>query len=228
MDNQPNNTSRSRVLIWDIPVRLFHWTQLALFVSLFITAEVLDDKIELHAKLGLVLLGLVLFRLMWGFVGSHYARFTNFLKGPRTVLSYLPSLFEKESRFEAGHNPLGGWMVLTLLLLVLTQSVLGLFANDDVMFDGPLAYLVSKETSDLLTGLHEDIFHILLIMAGLHVAAVVWHKLFKGDNLLPAMFTGYKALPSDKPVEEVHGSSLLRAFVLLGICAGVVYWLGMA
>ncbi len=225
MDNQQNDTSRSRVLIWDIPVRLFHWTQLALFVSLFVTAEVLDDKIELHAKLGLVLLALVLFRLLWGFAGSSYARFTQFLKGPRSVFAYIPSLFSRQNHFEAGHNPLGGWMVITLLLLVLAQAVLGLFANDDIMFDGPLAYLISKDTSDLLTSLHEDLFHALLILVGLHVAAVIWHKLAKRDNLLATMITGYKPLPPNTQAEGTRGGGLLRAVVLLTICGGMVYTL---
>lgn len=221
-------SSPNRVLIWDAPIRLFHWTQLALFVSLFVTAKVLDDKIELHAKLGLILLALVLFRLLWGITGSSYARFRQFLKGPRTVLGYLPSLFSREAHFEAGHNPLGGWMVVVLLLLVLTQAVLGLFATDDVLFDGPLAYLVSSDTSELLTGLHVDIFYILLVLVGLHVVAVIWHKLFKSDNLLPAMITGYKQPPVGERVEESRGGGLLRAVVLLGICAGLVYWLGIA
>lgn len=225
MDNQHNDTSRSRVLIWDIPVRLFHWTQLALFVSLFVTAEVLDDKIELHAKLGLVLLALVLFRLLWGFMGSSYARFMQFLKGPRSVFAYIPSLLSRQNHFEAGHNPLGGWMVLALLLLVLAQIVVGLFANDDILFDGPLAYLVSKETSDLLTGLHEDLFHLLLILVGLHVAAVIWHKLVKGDNLLATMITGYKPLPLNTQAEDARGGGLVRAVVLLGVCATLVYTL---
>lgn len=223
MINQHNDSSRKRVLIWDLPVRLFHWIQLALFVSLFITAEVLDDKIELHAKLGLALLTLVLFRLLWGIVGSSYARFSQFVKGPRTILAYLPSLFSKESHLEAGHNPPGGWMVIALLLLVLTQSILGLFANDDVMFEGPLAYLVSEDTSSLLTGLHEDIFHILLILIGLHIAAVIWHKLSKGDNLVIPMFTGYKSLPANTQIEETRGGGLVRAAVLLAICGGAVY-----
>ena len=223
MKNQHSDTSQNRVLVWDAPVRLFHWTQLALFVSLFVTAEVLDDKIELHAKLGLILLALALFRLLWGIVGSSYARFSQFLKGPRTVLAYLPSLFSRQAHFEAGHNPLGGWMVITLLLLVLVQAALGLFSNDDIMFDGPLTYLISKETSDLLTGLHEDMFHVILILAGLHVAAVIWHKLFKDDNLLPAMITGYKQLPNGVNAKDMQGGGLLRALVLLLLCSAVVY-----
>jgi len=229
MEQQSGKTpATTRILVWDIPVRLFHWSQLALFISLFITAEVLDDTIDLHAKLGLVLLALVLFRLLWGITGSSYARFSQFLKGPRTVFGYLPSLFSRRPHFEAGHNPLGGWMVLVLLLLVLAQSILGLFANDDILFEGPLAYLVSKETSDLMTGLHEDVFHILLILAGVHVAAVIWHKLFKGDNLLSAMFTGYKELPPEAAATPANGGGIIRALLWLGISASVVYWLAAA
>lgn len=225
MANQLGDVPHKRVLIWDLPVRLFHWVQLALFVALFVTAEILDDKIELHAKLGIALLVLILFRLLWGIMGSSYARFSQFLKGPRTVLAYLPNLTSKESRIEAGHNPLGGWMVMALVLLVLTQSVLGLFANDDVMFEGPLAYLVSENTSNFLTGLHEDVFHILLPLVALHIVAVIWHKLSKGDNLVIPMFTGYKSLPAGSQVEETRGGGLVRAAVLFSTCAVIVYTL---
>ncbi|WP_428634011.1 cytochrome b/b6 domain-containing protein, partial [Sedimenticola sp.] len=129
----------------------------------------------------------------------------------------------RQTHYEAGHNPMGGWMVIALLLLVLTQAILGLFANDDIMFDGPLAYLVSKETSDLLTGLHKDLFHILLILVGLHIAAVIWHRLLKGDNLLLPMLTGYKPLPNDTNAADMQGGGLLRAAALLAICGGTVY-----
>ncbi len=223
MTNQQGDIPHKRVLIWDLPVRLFHWIQLALFVTLFVTAEILDDKIELHAKLGIALLALILFRLLWGIVGSSYARFSQFVKSPRTVFAYLPSLISKESHLEAGHNPLGGWMVVALVFLVLTQSVLGLFANDDVMFEGPLAYLVSENTSNFLTGLHEDVFHILLPLVALHIIAVIWHKLSKGDNLVIPMFTGYKSLPADTQIEETRGGGLVRAVILLAISSGIVY-----
>jgi len=229
----PHNTStetstvsqgRLRVFVWDISVRLFHWSLVALIVGLFITAEVMDGAIELHAKFGRAVIVLVLFRLMWGFVGSSYARFTQFINSPIDVISYARSLLGQKPQFIAGHNPLGGWMVVVLLITVLTQATLGLFANDDILFDGPLSYLISKDTSDLITGLHADLFAVLLVLVGLHVAAIVWHKLFKGEDLISAMFSGYKELPPGVDAENARGGSLWLALALLSITAGVVYW----
>ncbi len=218
------STDCTRAFVWDIFVRLFHWTLVALMIALFVTAEILDGAMELHATLGRAVLALVLFRLSWGFVGSSYARFSQFVRGPGAVMAYVRSLMARKHAFIAGHNPLGGWMVLTLLIVVMAQAMLGLFANDGVMFDGPLAYLISKETSDLLTSLHGDLFDILMVLAGLHVAAVIGHKLLKGENLIPAMFSGYKELPPDEYVENAHGGGVLLALVSFAVCVGVVYW----
>lgn len=229
MTNRSNTTAipgnSSRVYVWDIAVRLFHWTLLALMIALVITGKYLDGAIELHATLGLITLALVLFRLMWGVVGSSYARFSQFVRGPGVVISYVRSLLARQFEFVAGHNPLGGWMVMLLLATILLQSLLGLFANDDIIFDGPLAYLVTKDTSDLLTGLHVDLFYVLLVLVALHVAAVIWYKLFKGENLLPAMFTGYKELPPRVQAENAAGGGILLPLILLTISAAVVYWL---
>ncbi len=219
-----NTQYRNRVFVWDISVRIFHWTLVTLIIALFVTAEVLDGAIDLHATLGRAALVLILFRLLWGFVGSSYALFSQFVCGPGTVIAYVRSLLAKQYEFSAGHNPLGGWMVIALMVVVAAQATLGLFANDDVMFDGPLAYLVAKETSDLLTGLHEDLFNILMVLVGLHVAAVIWHKLFKGENLIPAMFIGYKELPAGVDAENARGGGILLALVLLAVSAAVVYW----
>lgn len=224
-DANHQSDTKVRVLIWDLPVRLFHWTLLGLMIALYVTAELLDDAIALHATLGLTLLALIVFRLIWGLVGSTYARFGQFLRGPGAVLRYSRSLFDRRPDLEAGHNPLGGWMVVTLLALTLLQAVLGLFSNDDVLFEGPLAELVSKSTSDLLTGLHRELFDVLLVLVGLHVAAVVWHKLFKGENLVIPMFTGYKELPAEARASAMRGGSLLLAVVLLAVCLGLVFLL---
>jgi cytochrome b len=213
-----------RVFVWDVPVRLFHWTLLALMVGLFVTAEVLDDGIDIHARLGMAVLALVMFRVVWGIVGSSYARFSQFVRGPGAAMAYARTLFVRQHDFVPGHNPLGGWMVVMLLVLIMLQAVLGLYANDDILFEGPLMYLVSKETSDLLTELHEVVFHVLLVLVVLHVAAVLWHRFFKGDNLVSAMFTGYKALPLGAEAENASGGGVLRALVVLVLCAAAVWW----
>jgi cytochrome b len=213
----------SKVFVWELPIRLFHWTLLLLVIGLYVTAELMDDGIELHASLGLALLSLVAFRVIWGFVGGRYARFTQFVRGPRTVLKYTAAEFRGESTTSPGHNPLGGWMVVALLITLLIQVGLGLFSNDDILFDGALARLVSRDTSDLLTGLHVDLFNVLAALIGLHVAAVIGHRLFKGENLVTPMFTGYKQLPAGVAASETGGRILLRASVLLAICGGLVY-----
>ena len=224
-DITSKHQDHSRVFVWDIPVRLFHWTLVALMISLVVTAKMPIDVIEPHAKLGFAVLALVSFRLLWGFVGSSYARFSQFVRGPGAVIAYTRSMLAKQDGFVAGHNPLGGWMVVVLLLAVMLQVLLGMFSNDDILFDGPLAYLISKDTSDLITGLHKDMFDILLVLVGLHVTAVIWHRLFRGENLLYAMFTGYKELLPGVQVENAHGGGIVLALIMLIITSGVVYWL---
>ena len=227
MPNQENSKVSSnspRVFVWDIYVRLFHWTLVALIVALFLTAEVFDGGIELHATLGRAILALVLFRVVWGVVGSSYARFSQFVQGPRWVLAYTMSLFSNKYEYSVGHNPLGGWMVIVLLAVVSIQAVLGMFANDDILFDGPFAYLISKDSSDYITGLHADLFLIIMVLVGLHVAAVIWHKVFKGENLLAAMFSGYKKLPPEIQAENASGGGHSLAVILLLISVIVVYF----
>jgi cytochrome b len=213
-----------RVRVWDLPVRLFHWTLVALVITLFVTIEVMDD-IDQHALVGYTLLALVLFRILWGFFGNTRARFSDFVQSPSKVIRYARGFMRGHREFHAGHNPLGGWMVVLLLLTLLVQAGIGLFANDDILFEGPLAHLVSKDTSDALTALHEDVFHALLVMVGLHITAVVLHKLINGENLVVTMFTGKKDVPVGEPVEDAKGGSPLLAAVLLALCAGAVYLL---
>ncbi len=214
-----------RIFVWDLPVRLFHWALVALMVVLYVTAEVMDDAIETHALAGYGVLTLVLFRLAWGFVGGAHARFGDFLRGPGAGWRYLRALLGPGESFVAGHNPLGGWMVVALLLALLGQAALGLFSNDDILFDGPLRHLVSKETSDLLTGLHEQLFAVLLSLVCIHVAAVAFHKIVKGENLTPAMFTGYKEVPEGVELKEGRRASGLLAAVVFAACAALVYLL---
>jgi cytochrome b len=224
-DNSTDRPPITRVIVWDMPVRLFHWSLVAMMFALVITGKILDGAMEQHALIGKAVIVLVLFRIMWGIVGSSYARFSQFVRSPKIVLAYARSLFSNKYEFNIGHNPLGGWMVLVLLVAVLSQAILGLFSNDDILFDGPLAYLISKDTSDLITGLHSDLFYLLLVLVALHVSAVVWHKLIKGENLLLPMFTGYKEMPSSTEAQNASGGGVLLAIILFIVSAGIVYWL---
>ena len=186
------NTRLAFVRVWDLPVRLFHWLLVALLAASWITAEAGIQYMTWHMRCGYAILALVLFRLLWGFVGSPYARFSSFVVGVPAAWRYLRSWFGARPLRYAGHNPLGGWMVLALLLLIAAQAATGLFATDDIFNDGPLNRLVSNNLADTLTGWHHLIFNLLLGAAALHVLAVVLYLLVKRDNLVWPMVTGRK------------------------------------
>jgi cytochrome b len=177
-----------KVRIWDLPVRLFHWAIVLLVPALWATHE--WEMMDTHILLGEIMLGLVLWRLLWGISGSSTARFAAFVKGPGAVLRYLTG----KSGRSLGHNPIGGWSVVALLLLLAVQVGLGLFAIDeDAFYGGPLSHLVSYETARTLAHRHETIFWILVALIALHVLAVLYYLIVKRDDLVTPMVTGRKA-----------------------------------
>jgi len=209
-----------RVHVWDVPVRLFHWLLVAAVAFSWWSAEEGGVMLKYHMWSGYGIFGLVLFRLGWGFAGSSYARFASFVHGPRRVLGTLGELFSARPLAWAGHNPLGGWMVLALLAVLAVQVATGLFANDDLFNEGPLYARVGKDASDWLTGAHHVNFSVLMVLAGVHVLAIVWHRLRKGEHLVRAMFTGRKQLPhAAEPLVRV---SVWRVFVLATASAAIV------
>jgi cytochrome b len=172
-----------RVPIWDLPIRLVHWTLACLIALSWWSAEYHHD--DLHIWSGMAVLTLLIFRLLWGFVGSSTARFANFVRGPQAVFNYLRGGWRG-----LGHNPLGALSVVTLLGLVSLQVGLGLIAIDeDGLMEGPLAALVSIDTSDFARDLHEALFNVLLAFIALHVAAIIFYKT-RGKGLLRPMITG--------------------------------------
>lgn len=213
------------VKVWDAPVRLFHWLLVLLFAFMFFSGKSGSDWLEWHMRSGYAILALVLFRILWGMAGSTHARFANFLAGPSACLAFAKKLLRRDPAPSAGHNPLGGWMVLALLLALLFQAGTGLFANDDLLSEGPLATLVSKATSDRLSALHSWNFNLLLLFAALHVIAVLYHAGFMKENLIGAMFTGVKHLPADAAAGSAPArfASPWLALVLLLVAAFAVY-----
>lgn len=218
-------TGHASVKVWDLPVRLFHWALVLLFAFMFYTGKSGSEWIEWHMRAGYAILALVLFRLMWGFAGSTYARFSSFLAGPASCIGFAKKLLRRAPVPYASHNPLGGWMVLVMLLALLVQTGTGLFANDDLLSEGPLASLIAKEISDRLTSLHSWNFNLLLVLAGLHIVAVLYHWGFMKENLVGAMFTGSKRLPADlEPrIAAVRFASPWLALALLAVAAMAVY-----
>ena len=209
------------VPVWDVPVRLFHWMLVLLIAFSWLAAEM--DWMTWHMYSGYTILTLVLFRILWGFVGSTHARFSDFLCGPRTLIGYVKTLPSRTAVKFAGHNPLGGISVVLILLCVLVQAGTGLFANDDIINEGPLFKHVSKELSDWLTTIHKYNFNVLLALIGLHIAAVLYYLFWKSENLIKPMFTGRKHLPAGVAPAAMRGVGL--AAVLLAVCAAGVWFL---
>ena len=212
------------VRVWDLPTRIFHWALAACVVALVITANVGGNWMEWHGRLGLAVLSLLLFRIVWGFVGGHWSRFGNFLYGPSTVLAYVRGDVRPEHK--VGHNPLGMLSVLALLSLLLLQVSTGLFSDDEIAFTGPLVSLVSGDTVSLATKYHKSIGKLLLLLlVALHVAAIVFYKLVKKDNLVRPMVLGDKQVETPVPSAADTAGSRLLALALWVLCAAAVYGL---
>ena len=173
-----------RHLLWDLPTRCFHWGLVLCIACSWWTAE--EGALEWPAWSGYAVLVLVVFRFAWGFVGSRHSRFSDFLTGPGAILAYLRG----KGSPSPGHNPLGGWSVFIMLLLLLTQAITGLFNTDDVLFNGPLYYALDGDLRDTLGAIHEANFDILLAFIALHLLAVCWHQWVRREPLLQAMWRG--------------------------------------
>ena len=175
------------VEVWDFPIRLFHWTLVLALVVGYITARLGGSWIDWHGRIGLLILGLLVFRLIWGFIGSTYARFTSFFPTWGRLLAYFKGRWQG-----IGHNPLGALSVLALLALLFLQVGTGLFANDDIAYEGHLFSLVDKATSDRMTGWHSSVFDVLLLLVGLHIASIIYYRWVKKNDLVKPMVTGKK------------------------------------
>jgi cytochrome b len=210
-------------LVWDLPVRIFHWCLVASILAAFVTNRLGVKYFQAHAIAGYVVLVLTSFRIVWGIVGTRHARFWNFLRGPSAIFAYARKIFTGSWPRYTGHNPAGGVMVLVLLFSSFAQAATGLFANDEIFNAGPLYGYVAKEVSVVFTSFHRRFFYVILIAAiAPHVLAVIAHKIFKGENLVAAMVTGRKA---NAPHGEAISSSKLWLAVplVIGLIA-LLYW----
>ncbi|HEX6317265.1 MAG TPA: cytochrome b/b6 domain-containing protein [Burkholderiales bacterium] len=183
-----------QVRVWDLSVRLFHWALVAVLLFQVVSGKLGGRLIDWHLYGGYAVFVLVAFRVLWGFAGSTTARFTSFVVRPAAALSFGARLLSRRAEAYAGHNPLGGWMVVALLLSLALQVGTGLFSNDGIATDGPLAALISIELSDRLTEVHRWNVWILLALAAVHTAAALYHWLVLKEDLIGAMFTGVKRL----------------------------------
>ena len=214
--------SDTRVKIWDGWVRLVHWSIVILIPVSYLTAR--SHRMDWHMLSGYTLLTLVIFRILWGLVGSEPARFASFLRSPFAAFAHLRHVKGAPGPDrEMGHNPAGGWMVVGLLSLLLTQAITGLFTDDQIFTRGPLAQQVSGAWSDRAGSIHIRLIYVIGIAIFLHIAAVVWYRVSLGHDLVQAMMIGTKPMPPGTRAPRM-GHPVL-ALVLLGASAGFVNWL---
>ncbi|MFU2489671.1 cytochrome b/b6 domain-containing protein [Thauera sp. WH-1] len=209
--------SKTRVRVWDLPTRLFHWLLAALAVAAYVTGQLGGSYMEWHGRVGIAIVGLLSFRLVWGVIGSTYARFSDFVPGPAHLWAHLRGHWSG-----LGHNPLGALSVIALLGVMLYQAVTGLFSNDEIAFSGPLRALVSSDTSNWLSGLHRQNYWPIIILVGLHVGAVLFYALVKKDNLVGPMITGHKDV-DEADAKPAQGGGVVALLIALAITAGVLY-----
>ncbi len=213
-----------RRLVWDLPLRAFHWLFAASILASWGTAKLGFAWMPWHIRLGYWMMGLLVFRIIWGLIGPRHARFTSFLKGPGAILRYAKGLAGRgEGMASIGHNPLGGLMVIIMLLLAAFQVSTGLFATDDIAYTGPFNSTVSSSTAGLLTSIHQINFNLIWAAIALHVGAIAYYAFIKRQNLVPAMLHGWKpaeAVPAD---QAITSSELWKALVVMIVAAAIVY-----
>jgi len=206
----------ARITLWDLPTRVFHWALAALVAISFATGFTGGNAMEWHGRAGILIIGLLTFRLTWGFVGSTHARFASFVRGPATIIAYLRGRWSG-----VGHNPLGALSVLGMLALLLCQALGGLFANDDIAFNGPYFNAISKDLSDWITAWHKRGGWAILALIGLHLGAILFYTHARKETLIKPMLTGTKEVPESLAGASARGGGLvaLGMALLLGFAA---------
>ena len=214
-----------KVRIWDLPTRVFHWLLVVCVLGLVVSGQIGGSAMQWHFRLGYGVLALLLFRLLWGFVGGRWSRFVVFVRSPGVVLRYLRG--QGTPDMEVGHNPLGALSVLGLLAVGLVQVCTGLFSDDEIFNSGPLAHWVSADWVSLASWVHTEVNKVVLIaLVLLHVAAIVYYRVAKRRDLVRPMVTGDKELASAlEPARDTSASRLFALCLFVVILSGV--WWGV-
>ncbi|MFT3931013.1 MAG: cytochrome b/b6 domain-containing protein [Spongiibacteraceae bacterium] len=213
------SSATDKILVWDLPVRIFHWALVLAVLGAFITDRLGVTYFKYHVWCGYTVLVLVAFRLIWGFVGTYHARFLNFVRGPKAILNYARGSEKKL----AGHNPLGALMVVVLLAGLAVQAVTGLFGNDEIFNVGPLYGYISNDLSLELTSLHRKLFYWIAGAIAFHIVAVIFYRIVKKEKLIEAMFTGRKAEVARE--EGIASSRIYLALAIVIIVSVLLAWL---
>ena len=222
----PPLVTPTRVRVWDLPTRLFHWVLAACVLGSIISAKIGGNAMAWHFRFGYVVLTLLAFRLLWGFVGGRWSRFASFVYAPSTTLRYLRGESRDDEHHHVGHNPLGAFSVFGFLALLLLQVSTGLVADDEISNAGPLVKLVSGSTSSLATNWHKNFGQWLIItLIVLHLAAITYYWVRQRRNLVAPMLHGDKPLADHVPASDDGVRSRTVAAILLVVCAAGVTWL---
>jgi cytochrome b len=210
-------------LVWDLPLRLFHWLLVGSLSASWITAQIGYDVRQYHVWLGFWMIGLLTFRIAWGFVGPRHARFASFFPRPRLLIAHLRESFRGRDRQSAGHNPAGSLMVFALLMLIAIQAISGLFVDDDIFYAGPYASTASESVTDLMSTIHHNIINVVLALVAIHVAAVIYFSVVRKQALIRAMLTGRKSADVVSEQEEISGSRIWLAISVVIAVAIVIF-----
>ena len=197
-------TTARHIKVWDILVRTFHWT----LVTSFFTGFFITDKFPLHAYAGYLIFTLVLTRIVWGFIGSPYARFSAFIYTVRETIQYTLSAFRMgPAREYLSHNPMGAIMVFAFLFLLLSNTIVGTMLYGAQQLEGPLADIVPTHWDETLEDVHKIMAKLLISLAGFHICGVLWASWWHRQNYVLAMFTGYKSIFTRRTHREGSGET---------------------
>lgn len=212
-------------LVWDLPLRLFHWLFVLTLIGLWYSSDQERELLEYHLLLGYFALGLVLFRLCWGFLGTRHAQFKHFIPSFSDIKSYITQHKSLGFSPSVGHNPLGALMVVALLSLVLLQAISGLFIDDDIFTAGPYFGVLTKQAESIMVFIHHNAFDLIIIFSALHIGAVFYYLWVKKQNLIKPMFTGKKTSKELTEQEGITHSKIVLAIIIAVAVVLFVYWL---
>lgn len=207
------------VTVWDFPTRIFHWAFAVAVIIAFVSSEADGSAFWIHVYSGTLLLGFIVFRAIWGVIGSRYAQFGDFVHGPAKVSDYAQRLMTFRPPHSVGHNPLGGWMVMALLGIVLLAVLTGMMTREDG-YVGPLSHIAGGIFGEA----HEGVGTFVMVLVGAHVIGVVVHGLISRENLPRAMITGFKTVPASVKAVSIKPVGMVRPIIALAISMAVVLY----
>lgn len=216
-----------RVRVWDLPTRVFHWLLAATVIGSVVSAKIGGNAMLWHTRLGLLALALLVFRIVWGFVGGRWSRFASFVYGPSSMLAYLRGDRGPGGRHDVGHSPLGAASVFAMLAVLLAQVATGLVADDEIATTGPLNRFVSNAVAGRASSWHEQMGQWLIIgLVALHIGAVLFYLLRKKRNLIAPMIQGDAPVPLGTPPAADAASQRVLALVILAAAGALSWWIG--